>query len=174
MSAAVKVPEVESMQREAFIDAMRGAVAGVNVVTSDGPLGRFGLTVSAFASVSADPPTVLVCIHQNSPLRVAIMGNQHFVVNVLSSAHQHVAETFAGLSKDGRPYEFAAHSWREGATGSPVLGDAIASFECQLELAIPSGSHAIFIGRVIAVTKRPGAPLLYSNRTYGRPIQLGT
>ena len=34
-----------------FVDAMRGAVTGVNIATTDGAAGRFGVTVSAFSSV---------------------------------------------------------------------------------------------------------------------------
>lgn len=177
MSAAIDVPRITSVepggaQREAFVQAMRGAVTGVNVVATDGPIGRFGLTVSAFCSVSADPPTVLVCINRQSPLRAAIMANQRFSVNVLSAEQRPLAETFAGLSKHHRPYEFDPQLWEEGASGSPVLTDAVANFDCTLELAIPSGSHAIFFGRVIAVNRRPATPLIYTNRTYGRPAEL--
>jgi flavin reductase (DIM6/NTAB) family NADH-FMN oxidoreductase RutF len=116
---------------------------------------------------------VLACVNQESPMRIAVMGNQRFCVNVLSSQQRGIAETFAGLSRKGRPYEFASRSWREAATGSPVLVDALASFDCTLERAVPAGSHAIFIGRAIQIEKKPGAPLTYSNRTYGRPIPWG-
>jgi flavin reductase len=176
MSAAIndlQVIDERNDERTAFVHAMRGAVAGVNVVTSDGPLGRFGLTVSAFSSASADPPTVLVCIHDKSPLRVAILGNRQFCVNVLSSAHQCVAETFSGLSREGKPYEFEPNLWTEGATGSPLLRGAIASVECVLELAVPAASHSILLGRAIAVHRRAAAPLLCTNRSYGRPASLG-
>ena len=61
-----------------FVVAMRAAVTGVNVVTTDGVGGRLGRTVSALASVSAEPEILLVCIARRSPLAVAIRMNGVF------------------------------------------------------------------------------------------------
>ena len=159
---------IDSAPAGAFIAAMRGAVTGVNIVTTDGSAGRFGVTVSAFSSVSAEPPIVLVCIHQKSPVAAAITENRCFDVNVLSIRQQHLAGIFAGYPEDGVPYDFSAASWDEPATGAPTLSKAIAGFDCVLATSITAGSHRIFIGRVVAVTGRPGQPLLYTNREYGR------
>ena len=82
---------VDKIARESFIAAMRNAATGVNVVTTDGAAGRFGITVSAFASVSAEPLTVLVCINRDSPARDAILANGRFCVNVLSAGQTDVA-----------------------------------------------------------------------------------
>ena len=57
---------------EDFVAAMGLAATGVSVVTTDGPAGRFGLTVSAVSSVSAEPPLVLVCINRKSPAMAAV------------------------------------------------------------------------------------------------------
>jgi flavin reductase (DIM6/NTAB) family NADH-FMN oxidoreductase RutF len=52
--------------QEQFRDAMSHAVTGVNIVTTDGALGRYGLTVSAVSSVSTEPPMILVCVNRKS------------------------------------------------------------------------------------------------------------
>ena len=65
----------EPVAAAAFVEGMRGAVTGVNIVTTDGAAGRFGVTVSAFSSVSAEPPMVLVCINQRSPVSVTSYPN---------------------------------------------------------------------------------------------------
>ena len=159
------------MVSAAFIKAMRGAVTGVNIVTTDGSAGRFGLTVSAFSSVSADPPLVLVCLNQRSPACDAILVNDRFCVNVLSTEQQHLADTFSGQTAEGVPYEFNVGRWQEIASGAPVLVDAVASFDCVLHSAIASGSHTILIGRAMAVSAGPRHPLLYTNRGYGHPCR---
>src|SRR5436190_4986272 len=66
------MPERPEERRAEFVDAMSRAATGVTVVTSDGIAGRFGQTVSAMCSVSADPPTLLVCINRKSPICDAI------------------------------------------------------------------------------------------------------
>ncbi len=155
--------------RNAFVNAMRGAVTGVNVVTTDGAAGRFGVTVSAFSSVSADPPMVLICINRRSPAGAAVSENGRFCVNVLSTKQRAIADTFAGYPAEGAPYDFTAARWDEGYTGAPSLLDAIAAFDCVVETTIDAGSHTVFIGRVLGVKEGEGRPLLYTERLYGRP-----
>jgi flavin reductase (DIM6/NTAB) family NADH-FMN oxidoreductase RutF len=151
-----------------FVDAFRGAVTGVNIVTTDGAAGRFGVTVSAFSSVSAEPPMVLVCINRRSPVSDALATNGCFSVNVLSTSHQGLADSFAGNPNGSIPYDFGAARWNESATGAPVLSDAVAGFDCALATTVDAGTHRIFIGRVVKVSRSAADPLLYSNRTYGR------
>jgi flavin reductase (DIM6/NTAB) family NADH-FMN oxidoreductase RutF len=151
-----------------FTDAMRGAVTGVNIVTTDGAAGRFGVTVSAFSSVSAEPPLVLVCINRRSPVCAALSINGCFAVNVLSASQQNLADAFAGAPHSTRPYDFSAARWSRFSTGSPVLSGAVAGFDCVLTTTLDAGTHRIFIGRVAEVGKEAAAPLLYSNRRYGR------
>src|SRR5690349_11081057 len=81
----------ESWQREQFIAAMSLATTPVTVVATDGPAGRVGQTVSAMCSVSADPPTLLVCVHRRSPLWEAIEANGCFSVNLLSAGQAAVS-----------------------------------------------------------------------------------
>ena len=68
MNAMAKPP----VASQDFRAAMGLAATGVSVVTTDGPSGRFGLTVSAVSSVSADPPLVLICINRKSPAIAAL------------------------------------------------------------------------------------------------------
>jgi flavin reductase (DIM6/NTAB) family NADH-FMN oxidoreductase RutF len=164
-------PWIESAQREKFVKAMSGAVTGVNVITTDGPAGRFGITVSAMSSVSADPPMVLACINRRSPACNAVRANEVFCVNVLSKRQRHVADTFAGRPTWGEPYDFASAMWTLGMTSAPHLVDASSAFECVLEHAYDAGSHTIFIGRVVATSDGGESPLLYTGRTYGYPCR---
>lgn len=154
-----------------FRSAMSQAVTGVNVVSTDGPSGRYGLTVSAVSSVSAEPPMLLVCVNQTSIACGAIERNGAFAVNVLDAGQQAIAETFAGSDAHGGPYIFNEGDWAQAVTSSPVLKRAVATFDCRITDCIPAGSHKIFIGRVLAASESPGTPLLYTSRKFGRPVQ---
>ena len=151
-----------------FVNAMRGAATGVNIVTTDGTAGRYGITVSAFSSVSAEPPMLLVCINRRSPVCDALATNRCFTVNVLSTLHESLANTFAGKADAGAPYDFGAACWKESATGAPMLAGSVAGFDCTLTGTLDAGTHRIFIGTVVEVATAASDPLLYSNRMYGR------
>src|SRR5215210_1045317 len=121
----------EAQQR--FVSAMGQAATPVSVVTTEGPAGRFGITVSAVSSVSADPPLLLACINRKSPAVAAIAENGRFAVSLLSAGDRGVAETFAGRPRAGAPYDFANHEWRLGSNGLPTVAGAAACFECETE-----------------------------------------
>lgn len=159
---------MNSAERDAFVAAMRGTVSGVNVLTTDGPAGRFGLTVSAFSSVSADPPMVMVCVNARSPAAAAVRDNRQFRVNVLGATQRQVAETFAGHPASGAPYDFSAARW-DSRDGTPALEGAVASFGCLLVTTVAAGTHLVFIGRVTQARQSIGPALLYTDRAYGRP-----
>ncbi len=156
-----------------FTSAMSLAVTGVNIVTTNGPAGRYGLTVSAVSSVSAEPPMVLICVNRKSVACRAIEENGCFAINVLSVRQQPLAETFSGSNTHGPAYSFREDDWSTAVTPSPVLKKALATFDCHIEAGIPVGTHTIFTGRVLMTRECPGTALLYTSRSYGRPLRNG-
>ena len=151
----------------AFIAAMASAAFGVSIVTTDGHAGRFGLTVSAVSSVSAEPPLLLACINRKNLIEAAITKNQRFVVNFLSSDQAALAQTFAGRPSQGASYDFAAAKWNE-VYGIPLLQGAAANFFCDLESYVDAGTHRIFIGRAVHAMCSGTSPLVYNNRSFGK------
>lgn len=154
--------------REQFIEAMSAVSHSVSVVTTSGPAGKLGVTVSAFASLSANPPLLLCCINQISPTAEAIRHNGVFALNVLSSEQRHVSETFAGMGEDGqaKAFDFSCAQWSEIATGSPILRQGVSSFDCRVKEISVHGTHLLIIGAVTAAILNEGEPLLYWSRQY--------
>ena len=155
-----------------FIAAMGRAVTGVTIVTTDGRAGRFGITVSAFSSVSAEPPLVLACVNRKSPVAEAVLVNRVLCINVLADAHRHVADTFAGRGAEGRSYDFGIGTWGTAVTGAPVLHESLATFDCFLETWHDAGTHRILIARVAAAGHAEARPLAYAQRSYRRVVAL--
>lgn len=153
--------------RTDFISAMRQVASGVSVVTTDGPAGRAGLTVSAMCSLSADPPALLICINRQSRAMDILRRNGVFCVNVLALEQMEVARVFAGQSSAPCGDKFACAHWEELATGAPAALDALAVFDCRIAQGMPYGSHDILIGAVAEARMREGLPLVYANRAYG-------
>jgi flavin reductase (DIM6/NTAB) family NADH-FMN oxidoreductase RutF len=147
-------------QRQQFIDAMRGVANSVTVVTTDGPAGRHGATVSAFCSVSADPPTVLVCLNAQSTIADLVMQNRRYTVTVLPEHCQHLADRFAGRFDATLTNRFAGIE----NTSQLVAGATI--FECELDSSVLSGSHQVVIGKVISCQSGEERPLTYLDGAY--------
>ena len=143
-----------------FKHTMRRVATGVTVVTSLKDGEPRGITVSAFASVSADPPTLLICINRAARSYLFIAASRAFCVNVLAGDQRELAERFSGKIRerqfDGVPYSI-------GETGVPVLDRTIAHFECRVTEEHHAGSHSIFLGHVVTCAARPGTPLGYFN-----------
>jgi flavin reductase (DIM6/NTAB) family NADH-FMN oxidoreductase RutF len=161
------------MIRDLFLEGMSQAATTVSVVTTDGPAGRAGVTVSAMCSVSADRPSVLVCVHHLSPAAAAIRENGVFCVNVLRDDQSFISDTFAGRFKTPGGDKFDCADWQALATGAPVLTRSLAAFDCRLKLHFRWGSHFVFIGEAAEVgVEAEGPPLVYANRGYGTPVPL--
>jgi flavin reductase (DIM6/NTAB) family NADH-FMN oxidoreductase RutF len=145
-------------------DAFRAACAqfatGVSVVTTSTPAGDFGVTVTAFTSLTLDPPQVIVCLARTSNTWAAIRAARVFAVNVLAADQIALARLFATKHPDkfGRMRATA----RRGAVGAPVLDGALSTLECRLVDAIATGTHMVLVGQVVHVEHDPTkAPALF-------------
>lgn len=145
-----------------FRAAMRELATGVTIITAGREGARRGLTATAVCSVSAEPPTLLVCVNRSAEGHAAIREHGAFCVNVIAAEHQPLAERFAGRDGARGAARFEHGEWHALATGAPVLADAIAAFDCQLVQAIDAGTHTVFLGAVTATKVSPRrAALLY-------------
>jgi flavin reductase (DIM6/NTAB) family NADH-FMN oxidoreductase RutF len=155
-----------SVARESFVRAMRGVANSVAVVTTDGAAGRHGATVSAFCPVSADPPSVLVCLRADSRIARSVAGNGAFCINVLGDSAGLVAERFAGRVAAADGDRFSGVEILTGPGRPAVLAAASSAFGCRLTETLASGSHLIAVGEVLEVHGGGGRPLAYLDGGY--------
>lgn len=148
-----------------FRNAMSLLPTAVNVVTTEGLSGAHGFTASAVCSVTDTPPTLLVCMNTTSRSHGHFMENKILSVNVLGAQHEHISNTFA--SKLCSEQRFQQGTWTKLVTGSPVLKDALVSFDCEIEQVQEVGTHSVFMCRVVAIKQsEQDESLVYFNRTY--------
>jgi flavin reductase (DIM6/NTAB) family NADH-FMN oxidoreductase RutF len=149
-----------SVNADDFKKALQQWASGVTVVTTQSEkFGVQGMTVTAFSSVSVNPPQVLVCINDSADTGAGIEESRCFAVNVLNSEQQDVSNQFAGGSSQKERFENTA--WEPGITGAPILLDSIMSLDCKVVEKARAGTHWIIIGEVQDTICRPGDPLLY-------------
>jgi len=155
------------MDASEFRRVMGRWVSGVTIVTTRLPDGQpCGLTVSAFCSVSLEPPLVLVCVERFADSHACIRDAGFFAVNILDAERgEFLSRRFAAFSVSDK---FDGIGYREESTGAPVLEDSVAWIDCRVVESLPGGDHTIFLGEVIAADAVSGTPLVYYRGGYGR------
>lgn len=152
-----------AITNDEFRAALRHWASGVTVVTTKDRQGAaHGITVSAFSSVSLNPPLVLVCIDKETGSHYAFLESGVFVVNILREDQQEISEQFASKIED----KFDCINCEIGIGGVPLLADALVNLECRLVQSCEGGDHTIFIGEIQKTTVRTGKPLVYHDGDY--------
>lgn len=149
--------------KEEFKRAMGCFASGVTVVTTvDAESKARGITVSAFASLSLEPPLVLICIDKNASVHDHLTEGRHFAVNILAENQENVSRRFASSEPD----RFGGVSYRSGSTGSPLLDGVVAFVECRVTNSYPGGDHTIVVGHVLAAGVNDDRALAYFRGRY--------
>lgn len=151
---------------EDFRKALRHFPAGVTIVTIKAGETKHGLTVSAFASVSAEPPLIAVIIENRHKAHGLLeQDGAVFAVNILGETQSELSNRFAWTKDEDR---FEQGDWGTAETGAPVLRDALAWLDCRIHSRSPAGDHTVYIGEVQAshVPEDEAPPLIYWNRGY--------
>ncbi|MDH3201403.1 MAG: flavin reductase family protein [Myxococcales bacterium] len=152
------------IDHERFREVLRNWASGVTVVTTRAGDKIHGMTVSAFSSVSANPPLVLVCANQASTTHGVIEQGGLFTVNILAAHQADISDVFASPANEDT--RLLSVRWSVGETGAPLIDEALACLECKVTSAHQEGSHTIYVGQVEAVHTTDAEPLLYYRGRY--------
>lgn len=144
-------------------NAMALVPTAVTVVTAPGEESPAGATANAVASLSLDPPLMLVCLDHRSRTLGALQRAGRFAVNVLSAEGEGLARSFATPVPHTEKWEGVEFELRSGA---PVLGAALVWIVCELRDLLDGGDHKIVTGRVLELGRREGEPLLFAAGSY--------
>jgi len=134
---------------EAFRQAMGRFATGVTVVTTICDGQPYGLTLSAFCSISLDPLLVLVSLQQTSQTLAVIGRSGCFAVNVLSAQQRPLALRFARTDRQGKTFGDIPH--HRGVLAVALFDEALARVECRVVGRYPGGDHVLLLGQVTAI-----------------------
>lgn len=152
-----------SVDAKEFRLALSHFTSGVTVVTTVARGKAYGMTVASFASLSLDPPLVLVCLEKGVQTHDAILESKHFAVSILRAGQQDVSNRFASRLEN----RFEGIAVKQGELGAPLIEESLAALECTLVDALPGGDHTIFVGRVEKTVVDVAAhPLVYFRSGY--------
>lgn len=149
----------------AFRAVLGRFATGVTVVTTlDRRRRDQGMTVGSFASVSLEPPLVLICIGHSASMYATMERATHFTVNILSESQEALARRFA----EPGPNRFAGIGYSRGQNGIAVLDEVLGYVECEIVARHEAGDHDIVIGAVEVAVANEGKPLLYYRGGYAQ------
>jgi flavin reductase len=149
-----------------FKSGMRRLASGVVVIATAHDNQRFGLAATAVTSISAEPPTLMVCVNRSSSAHDPIVHARCFTVNLLREEDRDVADLFG--SSESRDKRFDGRDWITLKTGAPALAKSLASFDCTTVQYFSYFSHTLFFGHVVDLKMFADEikPLLYWNGSY--------
>src|SRR3979411_1983030 len=152
MNPAVRTIGIDrNVSSENFRGAMRHLAGGVSVITAGRGKDITGMTVTSVASLSVDPPPLIVSINRESSSWPLIKRHGFFGVNILTADQIDVAERFTGKGGLKGAERFAGAHWMTRVSGVPLLAGALAAVDCEVEDIVERHSHAIVIGRVLDI-----------------------
>jgi flavin reductase (DIM6/NTAB) family NADH-FMN oxidoreductase RutF len=138
---------------------------GVTVVTTkDGAGTPFGLTANAFASLSLNPPLVLVCVDKKAQCYACFAESKIFVVNVLAEGQEEISRRFATKGDE----KFNGVPWHASENGLALLDGAISHIECKIVESLEGGDHTIYVGEVLRAVTTGDRPLIFFQGMYHR------
>ena len=154
-----------SVSSDEFRSVLGRFPSGVTVVTTKAADGSDqGMTVSAFCSLSLQPPLVLVCIEKMASVHNALTSSPAFIVNILSEKQEQIARRFSIVDID----RFEGVGFSRSRNGIVVLDDVLGVIECNRFSQYDGGDHTIILGEVEAGRAETGAPLLYYRGGYAQ------
>ncbi|HEX7377129.1 MAG TPA: flavin reductase family protein [Pirellulales bacterium] len=137
---------------------------GVTVVSTRRGDELCWMTANAVASLSLDPPLVLVAVDKRSQMHEHLLEARFFAVNILSEEQEALSRRFAMRG----PKEWNDLQLTTAVTGAPIIEGCLAYLDCRLAEALPGGDHHIFTGEILAGDTREGRPLLYYKGNYAK------
>jgi flavin reductase (DIM6/NTAB) family NADH-FMN oxidoreductase RutF len=151
---------VEKVEFRQALGYFAAAVTVVTVQREDGT--PAGITVTAFSSLSLDPPLVLVCIDKRAKLHDTFQQGSSFAVNILKDDQEHISRRFASSEPD----QFREIGYSPGPLGAPLIPSVVCAIECKVVDLLAGGDHTIVVGEVDSTRVNDGKPLLYFRGGY--------
>ena len=167
MNSVVRAVSIEAeVTASDFRNAMRQLTGGVSVITAGKGRDISGMTVTSVSSLSVEPASLIVSLNRESSSWPLVKRYGFFGVNILTSDQLDIAERFTGKGGLKGADRFAGAKWTTRASGVPLLAEALAAIDCEVEDVVERHSHAIVIGRVldVAVSARTAALAYWQGR----------
>lgn len=169
MNNLAELPQEVPTSRESFIEAMSRIPGPIAIITTGEGGDRKGLTASALCSLSADHPSVIVCVNKTASAYDSILSDGRFGMNIVGKGQKDIAKIFAQKGID----RFSLGTWYQSRNDVPLLAGAPVALACNLVEVVDGYSHSILIGEVDGISLEDRAfnepSIVWLNRAF-RPV----
>lgn len=153
----------EPIKKE-FLQAMRGITSTVTVVSAKNGENKQAMTATSVASLSLDPPSMLICVNQEASIHEVMEEGLGFCINILSLGQENLANICSIKEKEEQ--RFSEGNWSE-LENIPYNSDSQSNLFCNCVQVIQHKTHTIYVGEVTKVfNKNTFDPLLYKDGNY--------
>lgn len=129
-----------------WLSAFGQMTYGIYVLTTSFERTINGMIASWVSQISYDPPLISAAVHPNRYSHKLIKQSSCFALHVVAKDRTDLLKRFKGPDPQAK---FSDIEWSNGKTGSPIIKDCIAWFECEVVSRLDPGNHTLFIGKVI-------------------------
>lgn len=156
------------MDKSLFKNIMSQSASLVYIITTNGKLGKFGITVTSVSAVTDDPATILVCVNNKSSIYNSIEENNIICVNFLSHIQQELAQEFSRSDKSSRTNRFKKTNFKLTFNNQIFFNESLAFLEGYVEDKIIKGTHTVYFLKIIdgMVLNQKHNALIYCNRNF--------
>ena len=160
-------PTMALATADEFREAMSRVASSVSIVSTAGPHGIAGFTCSAVCSVTAEPPTIMVCVNRRSAANAIIKANGVLCVSSLGAEQVELSQMFAGAGHVPMNERFAGPHWGVLSTGAPYCTASRVALDCRVADVREVGTHSVILAEVLSTAHASdGEPLIYHSRNY--------
>jgi len=155
-------PRVEGEEQQDEYDRLRRRVLwkmsyGLYVVGSRAGDRRNGMTLNWATQVSFDPKWIAISVENTAFTHELITESQAFVLNVIDREDRAIVRKFTKpVDVDDGAKTLNEFPFHDGATGAPILDQAVAYIECEVRQSVPAGNHTVFLGEVVDTNFQKG------------------
>jgi len=159
--------QLARISSDEFREALSKLASSVSIIATNGPHGIAGFTCSAVCSVTAEPPTIVVCVNRSSFANSVIKANGVLCVSSLSTEQVALSQVFAGVGQVPMQERFAGPDWDVLTTGAPYCKASRVALDCRLADIHEVGTHSVLFAEVLStIHATDGEPLIYHSRNY--------
>jgi flavin reductase (DIM6/NTAB) family NADH-FMN oxidoreductase RutF len=143
------------MDNAQYKNILKQFITGITVVTTESN----GATVSSFASISLNPPIIMIALKPTSTTLIDIQKNNYFAVNILSHAQKDIAMIFSSKTEN----KFDGLDFTLSRFNNAILKDTLGFLECKALEFKDVGDHVVIFGEVLSseVFLEDKSPLKY-------------
>jgi flavin reductase (DIM6/NTAB) family NADH-FMN oxidoreductase RutF len=124
--------------------------SGLYILGSRAGERRNGMTINWATQLSFDPKLVGVSVEREAFTHELVTDGGVFSLNLVSQEDRTIVRKFTKpVDVDLAARTLNGFAFHDGATGAPILDQAVAFLDCEVRQTVEIGGHSLFLGEIV-------------------------